>query len=476
MENFGTLKSVLLVGCGATARAVIPILVNKLPSDIALLAVDAEASDAALFASFGSRITFYRQTLTPQNFASFLEPLLTEHSFVLNLSTGISSVDMIRLCQKVGALYLDTCSEPWAGGYAGESDSDMCVTNGFLRQQALDLRREFPHGATAVLAHGANPGLISHFVKDAILLLAQADDRHCADMTSAQGDTPTTRSDWIRRARALDICAIQIAERDTQRTEKAFSAHDFFNTWSADGFLSELMQPSEFGIGTHEKRILPVIERASKGPGAYFPAPSVCVRVKTWTPDGPGEGYLVTHNESLSIADYFSHSEGSTLTYRPTVYYAYQPCEIAQQSIKQWQRSRMTYPENCYVLKPEDIVSGTDYLGVLLITRSGKKFWYGSRLDIDCARRTAPFCSATTLQVAAGIYSGMRWALANPNKGIVEADEMDHREVMDFARPFLGDMIGLPTDWSPIGASSAGSNTVLQNDTCELTDYLVPST
>lgn len=55
--------------------------------------------------------------LTPHNLQAVLEPLLGAGDFLLNLSVDVSSTDLIALCQRRGALYLDTCIEPWAGGY-----------------------------------------------------------------------------------------------------------------------------------------------------------------------------------------------------------------------------------------------------------------------------------------------------------------------------------------------------------------------
>jgi homospermidine synthase len=49
-------------------------------------------------------------------------------------------------------------------------------------------------------------------------------------------------------------------------------------------------------------------------------------QVKTWCPTlGPQFGFLVTHDESISIAEYFTVKEGDKLVYRPTCHYAYHP-------------------------------------------------------------------------------------------------------------------------------------------------------
>jgi homospermidine synthase len=71
--------------------------------------------DARLFHARGVDLRVV--VLTPRNLPSVLDPLLGPGDFLLNLPVDVSSTDLIALCQRRGALYLDTCIEPWAGGY-----------------------------------------------------------------------------------------------------------------------------------------------------------------------------------------------------------------------------------------------------------------------------------------------------------------------------------------------------------------------
>ena len=91
-----------------------------------------------------------------------------------------------------------------------------------------------------------------------------------------------------------------------------------------------------------------------------------------------------------------------------------------------------------------------DELGVLLMGHAKNAYWYGSRLSIEEARRLAPYNNATGLQVVAGILGAMVWAMKNPNAGIVDSEEMDHNVVLEVAKPYLGEMLGVYTDWTPL--------------------------
>jgi homospermidine synthase len=91
-----------------------------------------------------------------------------------------------------------------------------------------------------------------------------------------------------------------------------------------------------------------------------------------------------------------------------------------------------------------------DELGVLLMGHTRGAFWYGSQLTIEQARELAPLNSATSLQVAAGVLGGMVWAIEHPKAGVVDADHLDHRRVLEVARPYLGPIVGAYTEWTPL--------------------------
>jgi len=77
-------------------------------------------------------------------------------------------------------------------------------------------------------------------------------------------------------------------------------------------------------------------------------------------------------------------------------------------------------------------------------------YWFGSRLSIQQARKLAPYNSATSLQVVVGVLGAMVWALENPARGMVEPDDLDYRRVLDIADPYLGDIVGKYSDWTPL--------------------------
>lgn len=435
---------IVLLGFGSVGQGVLPLLLRHIgipPGRIVVVKPHGHGLDAAR--EFGVR--HIAQTITEDNYRQALEPLLGQGDFLLNLSIDVSSIALIELCQQRGALYLDTCIEPWEGEYLDTSQPPAKRTNYALRESALALRRPDKAQPTAVLTHGANPGLVSHFVKQALLNIAR-------DTGAAPTDPPPTREGWARLAQRLGIRVIHIAERDTQTCDARKQPGEFVNTWSVDAFVDEGTQPAELGWGTHERHFPPDGARHEAGCRAaiYLNRPGAGTRVRSWTPlAGPIHGFLVTHAESISIADHLTLGDPVHPSYRPTVHYAYHPCDDAVLSLHELAGRNWRAPQRKRVLK-EDITSGRDELGVLLMGHAKGAYWYGSQLTVEQARALCPYNNATSLQVTAPAMAAMVWAMRNPSAGPVEPDDLPFDEVLALCAPYLGDVVGVYSDWTPL--------------------------
>ena len=434
---------IVFVGFGSIGQGVLPLILRHVGIRAErIVIVTAEEAGRAEAERYGAR--FLVTPLTETNYRAVLEPLLGAGDFLLNLSVDVSSLALIRFARERGALYLDTCIEPWAGGYFDPSLSVESRSNYALREAALALRQGYRGGPTAVLTHGANPGMVSHLVKRALLNIA-------AD-TGLQVAQPRDRAGWARLAQRLGIKVIHVAERDTQVARVPKRVGEFVNTWSVEGFVSEGSQPAELGWGTHERHFPADGGRHSRGSGCaiYLNRPGASTRVRTWTPDaGCFHGFLITHSEAISIADYYTVEDQGRVVYRPTSHYAYHPCDDAVLSVHELAGRNWRIQDRKRILMDE-IVAGVDELGVLLAGHAKNAYWYGSQLSIEEARRLAPHNSATSLQVTSSALAGLIWAIENPDRGIVEPDEMDFERPLAICAPYLGKVVGRYTDWNPL--------------------------
>jgi homospermidine synthase len=434
---------ILLIGFGSIGQGVLPLILRHVgiaPQRITIVTADDLGCEEA--ARYG--IKFIRERLTRENYRRVLEPLLGRGDFLLNVSVEVSSVALIRYCWERGAMYLDTCIEPWPGGYTDPTIPASRRTNYALREEALALRKDGGRQPTAVLTHGANPGLVSHLAKQALLNVARD--------SGVEAGNPTTRGDWADLAHRVGVKVIHIAERDTQVSSQPKDPGEFVNTWSVDGFVSEGAQPAEMGWGAHERNFPRDGKRHDFGCGSaiFLNQPGCTTRVRTWTPQaGPIHGFLITHGESISIADYFTVKNGDDVVYRPTVHYAYHPADAAVLSVHEFcGRNFELQPRKRIMM--DDIIKGIDELGVLLAGHRKNAYWYGTRLSVEEARRLVPYNNATSLQVTVAVLSGMIWAMENPNCGAVEPDEIDFRRNLEICMPYLGPVVGEYTDWTPL--------------------------
>ncbi len=448
--NHGRIDGPLvMIGFGSIGRGTLPLIERHFDYDPArFVVIDPSDRDRRLLDERGIR--FEQVALTRDNYREVLTPLLTAgggRGFCVNLSVDTGSLDIMKLTRELGALYIDTVVEPWPGFYFDKSAGPEQRTNNALRTTVREEKARNPGGPTAVSCCGANPGMVSWFVKQALCDIAR-DTGHAFTEPGADD-----REGWGRLMRDLGVKGIHIAERDTQRARNPKPMNVFVNTWSVDGFVSEGLQPAELGWGTHEKW-LPEnghLETIGSKAGAYLLQPGANTRVRTWCPTPKAQyGFLVTHNESISIADFFTLRDGGTVSYRPTCHYAYHPSNDAVLSMHEMfgQAGRMQADK--HILDEHEIVDGIDELGVLVYGHARNAYWYGSQLSIGETRDLAPYQNATGLQVTSAVLAGMAWAIANPSAGIVETDEMDYRACLKVQRPYLGPVKGYYTDWTPL--------------------------
>eukprot|EP00911_Craspedida_sp_UC1_P002253 UC1_evm3s1713 len=322
--------------------------------------------------------------------------------------------------------------------------------------------------------------MVNHFVKRALLNIG-TDTGFLGSNCGSVVTPPATQQEWAELARDLGIKTIHIAERDTQVASHPKRVNEFVNTWSVDGFIGEGLQPAELGWGTHEKGLPFDGARHTHGNDSaiYLNRPGASTRVRTWTPtEGPFHAFLITHNESISLSDYFTlrdtnnndadknnknnknnnknnnnNNNMGKATYRPTVHYAYHPCDDAVLSLhemagKNWRE------QDSKRLMVDEIVSGIDELGVLLMGHSKGAYWHGSQLEINHSRQLCEYNSATSLQVTAAALAGVVWAMENPRMGIVEPEEMDFARCLEIIDPYVPPVVGAYSDWTPLEGRS----------------------
>jgi homospermidine synthase len=172
--------------------------------------------------------------------------------------------------------------------------------------------------------------------------------------------------------------------------------------------------------------------------------------VRSWVPlSGEIIGMVVRHGEAFTLSDYLTVWDGDLAVYRPTVHYAYLPCDAAIASLHEMKMNNYD-PQPRSRIMNDEIIDGRDELGVLLLGHDLTGWWVGSQLDIHEARRLVPHQNATTLQVAAAILGALFWMIRNPRRGFFVPDGLPHREILEVANPYLGACPSIHADWTPL--------------------------
>ena len=478
---------VLVLGCGSVAQSVLPLMVRDLgvePSRIHVVDFVDNRARIAHVLSLG--VSYEQDRLTPDNLDTFLSARVGSGDLLLDLAWNIDNPTILQWCRDHDVRYLNTSVELWDPYDALEQTPPLDRT---LYVRHMSLRRmmaSWPdnRGATAVLEHGANPGLVSHWAKKALTHLAtRMLSDGLAGSNAAALEQALSAAEFHRVAMLSGTKVIHIAERDTQITDRPKQPGEFVNTWSVDGLYEEGVAPAEMGWGTHELRLPPdAYVHTGEGPcnQICMARPGVETWVRSWVPSGEIRGMVVRHGEAFTMCEHLTVTDESGATvYRPTVHYAYHPSDAAINSLLELRMRNWEMQPRSRILNDE-IISGRDELGVLLMGHPYKSWWTGSLLSIDEARAILPGQSATTLQVAGSIIGAIAWMIDNPHEGVRVPDDLPWETVLAVADRYLGTQHSGPADWDPVTSRrdlfprfSAEADHVDRTDPWQFTNFLV---
>jgi homospermidine synthase len=447
---------ILFLGCGSVAQCSLPIVLRELdvdPSRVTIL--DFVDNRHRVAAELAMGVQYVQGRITPDNLNEMLSRFLGPGDICLDLAWNIDFETIVQWCRDHGAHYLNTSVEVWD---PYENAADVHPIDRTLYVRHMSMRRMIARwgsnsGPSSVVEHGANPGLASHWTKLGLLDIATK-ALHDGRLKDREKRIEAALADraFNRLAYELGVKVIHISERDTQISHQPKRVNEFVNTWSVDGLYEEGVAPAEMGWGTHERRMpRGAFQHAGEGPGNQICLAEMgCkVKVRSRVPSGDIVGMVIRHGESFTITDHLTVWEDGRPIYRPTVHYAYCPTDAAIASLHELEMRNFEMQPMIRIMNDE-IDSGLDELGVLLMGHPYKSWWTGSLLSIDEARRLAPGQSATTLQVAASVAGAVVWMVRHPNEGLRVPDDLPFEEVLRVAAPYLGPQVSDSIDWDPL--------------------------
>ena len=394
--------------------------------------------------------TYVQDQITQGNLDAQLSKYLNAGDFLLDLAWNIDANTILQWCHDHGVLYLNTSVEEWDPYEGGSNKHPLERTLYYRHMRMRDMKSRWTKtGATAIVEHGANPGLVSHLVKKSLVDIATRALKE--GKASRDVEDFLISENYQSLAHALSVKVIHISERDTQVTNKPKQWGEFVNTWSVEGFYEEGVAPAELGWGTHEKTLPTNAYEHPSGPKNQIAIaqPGATTWVRSWVPNFEIQGMVIRHGEAFTISDHLTVWDDGKAIYRPTVHYAYCPSNEAIVSMKELEMLNWELHKNQRIMNDE-ITSGDDRLGVLLMGHPYKSWWTGSLLNIEDSRKLIPGQSATTVQVSSAVYAAVAWAMKNPNAGLLVPDELPWREVLGYAEKYWGGIHSDAADWDPL--------------------------
>ena len=257
MINFN--NKILIIGFGSVSQCTVPVLFKHINVDythVTIMDFEDIREKVSLWTELG--VGYINHKITPDNLTQTLAASVAEGDLIIDLAWNIDCCEILQWCHEHGVLYINTSVEVW-DPYEGALDQHPTQRTLYWRHMNIrHLTAQWKDkGVTAVLEHGANPGLISHFTKEGLLDIAREVIAQ-KKVSEAQAKLIKELSEkriFNELAMALGVKVIHCSERDTQISDIPKQVDEFVNTWSVEGFREEGMTTAEMGWGTHEKEL-----------------------------------------------------------------------------------------------------------------------------------------------------------------------------------------------------------------------------
>lgn len=287
-------RRLLIIGCGSVSQCTLPLLIDYylskgLVKSISIIDAIDRRTRINNYLQNNSEVFYQIECITPDNYGDILVKYLSSGDILIDLAFNLETRCLLRWCHDHHVRFINTSVELWEPFGEVHRNDPRLLTLYHRQMQLLELQKEanwHKNGPTAILDHGCNPGLVSHFVKRGLRDMCEYVLHHMENGLSTEErmklEEAFQAKDYPQLAYLLDIKTIHISERDTQLSTIPKQVNEFVNTWSIDGLAEEAIAPAELGWGTHERDILD---------GTYFhdekqgPCNQICLKSKgmnTW--------------------------------------------------------------------------------------------------------------------------------------------------------------------------------------------------
>ena len=355
-------------------------------------------------------------------------------------------------------MYLNTGETDWSDNWYNIFEENLKKNE--LRNQLK--QKSNVNKYPIVLQHGNNPGLVSHFVKAGLEYIVKKQFKNHQEYHKLLKENKSNEL-----PKALVLKEIHVNDNDYQEIKEKFDENKLYSTWSVDSFFFEMLSEATANIGTSEKIDY---EKECKNldlKNGFLEFKDIAIDKvgKTYYPKGEFEGFLVPHEETITIAKSLEVKRGDEVIYRPTVIFLYSPCEFAVKYLKKAKVNDylhpdihkpqdddisiirgFKYPKRAEIPYKENIKRGTEYVGVLLLGDKFEPVWVGNRIKkhfLYKDKKSSFWQTPTITPVAMSALAAVCWMIKNKDKGGIyfPDDIKEYREIIHFAEKYISKTI-----------------------------------
>jgi homospermidine synthase len=257
----------LIIGYGSVSQCALPLIIdffllkNRLTSITIIDALDLQSKLQPYLDQY-NQIKYYQELITKDNYEQIFEKHLSSNDIFLDLAFNLETRCLLKWCHDHNIRFVNTSVELWDPFGDAHLGDPRLLTLYHRQMQLIDMKNDQKwneNGPTAIIDHGCNPGLVSHFIKRALIDMTEYILHKCHASISVnirlEFEQTLKTKNYPKLAYLLDIKTIHISERDTQITNQPKKVNEFVNTWSVDGLTEEAVAPSEMAWGTHERNV-----------------------------------------------------------------------------------------------------------------------------------------------------------------------------------------------------------------------------
>ncbi len=411
-----------ILGLGAVAQCFLKLLCANESIDAShVYCIEPDCKKVSIFVKLGFiKKNFICNALNRYNYATVLQSLIPK-DYCIDFSSLTNSKDLLVFCAKKKVHYLSVADTFW---------KDESENFGASHMDYLNIISSFPNNPTSIIQFGMNPGLVSSFAKQSIKMLWSIN-------TLTESKNAIKQQDEFciaKKASILNINKICICDWDMQHSNLNIEKSTIYSTWNIDAFVNEATTRPEYPAGIpNDDNMDEIVDFNLNYRRKNVPAYAAMHELVS--PINSTNGFIMTHEETYSIAHYLSYRESDKITYRPEVIFVYKPCNESIFSIKNLLKAGFDRLDSFqkHILVPREIISGGEYVGVTLYQNDIPIFYFGN----DCEKSGIEGSNITVFQVAVSCFAALKYIETHADFGILFPEDVDDDFIIDIVRQFM---------------------------------------